>query len=93
MKKETITLDAKKRWDAATVRHKWLTEKPKRIIVLGGSFNPPTVAHHRLMQTALDALGAEIGFYVPVSDAYLKRKMRHSGISYVNNNLPENNID
>lgn len=50
----------------------------KRIVVLGGSFNPPTSAHYRLMKVAVDALGADIGFFVPVSDAYLKRKMRHS---------------
>ncbi len=52
--------------------------KKKRIVVLGGSFNPPTLAHYRLMEDALNALGAEIGIFVPVSDAYLKRKMRHS---------------
>jgi len=53
------------------------TEK-KRIVVMGGSFNPPTSAHLRLMMEAVDALCADIGFFVPVSDAYLKRKMRHS---------------
>ena len=45
---------------------------------MGGSFNPPTSAHLRLMKEAVDALNADIGFFVPVSDAYLKRKMRHS---------------
>lgn len=53
------------------------TEK-KRIVVMGGSFNPPTSAHCRLMTEAVDALKADIGFFVPVSDAYLKRKMRHN---------------
>jgi len=53
------------------------TEK-KRIVVMGGSFKPPTSAHLRLMMEAVDALCADIGFFVPVSDAYLKRKMRHS---------------
>ena len=53
------------------------TEK-KRIVVMGGSFNPPTSAHYWLMKEAVDALEADIGFFVPVSDAYLKRKMRHS---------------
>lgn len=47
-------------------------------MVMGGSFNPPTLAHYRLMKEAIDALDADIGFFVPVSDAYLKRKMRHS---------------
>ncbi len=55
-----------------------MTKGNKRIIVLGGSFNPPTIAHYRLMKEAVDALCADIGFFVPVSDAYLKRKMRHS---------------
>lgn len=50
----------------------------KRIVVMGGSFNPPTLAHYKLMREAIDALEADIGFFVPVSDAYLKRKMRHS---------------
>ena len=45
---------------------------------MGGSFNPPTTAHYMLMKEAVDALEADIGFFVPVSDAYLKRKMRHS---------------
>lgn len=49
-----------------------------RIVVMGGSFNPPTAAHYKLMKGAVDALEADIGFFVPVSDAYLKRKMRHS---------------
>ena len=49
----------------------------QRIVVLGGSFNPPTIAHYRLMKEAVDALGADLGFFVPVSDDYLKRKMRH----------------
>lgn len=50
----------------------------KKIVVMGGSFNPPTLAHYRLMKNAIDALDADIGFFVPVSDAYLRRKMRHS---------------
>ena len=50
----------------------------KRFIVMGGSFNPPTIAHKSLMQHAIEALGAERGIFVPVSDAYLKRKMSNS---------------
>ena len=50
----------------------------KRIVVMGGSFNPPTLAHFKLMKAAVDAVDAETGFFVPVSDAYLKRKMRDS---------------
>ena len=55
-----------------------MENKKKRIVVMGGSFNPPTLAHYRLMRVAVDALCADIGFFVPVSDAYLKRKMSHS---------------
>ena len=55
-----------------------MKKNKKKIVVMGGSFNPPTSAHYRLMKEAVDALKADIGFLVPVSDAYLKRKMRHS---------------
>jgi nicotinate (nicotinamide) nucleotide adenylyltransferase len=55
-----------------------MNKKRKKIVVMGGSFNPPTSAHLRLMKEAVDVLNANIGFFVPVSDAYLKRKMRHS---------------
>lgn len=47
------------------------------IIVMGGSFNPPTQAHYLLMEEAVDALDADMGHFVPVSDAYLRRKMRN----------------
>lgn len=52
--------------------------KDKKIVVMGGSFNPPTLAHYMLMRDAIDALDACRGIFVPVSDAYLKRKMRNS---------------
>ena len=48
-----------------------------RIVVMGGSFNPPTVAHQALMNAAMNAVGAKLGYFVPVSDAYLRRKMRN----------------
>lgn len=50
-----------------------------RIIVMGGSFNPPTIAHLKMMQSALDQLGAEKGFFVPTADKSLRRKMRRAG--------------
>jgi len=43
---------------------------------MGGSFNPPTVAHERLLRTAVDALDADMGIFVPSSDAYVTRKMK-----------------
>lgn len=50
-----------------------------KIVVMGGSFNPPTLAHKIIMQAAIDHIGAEMGIFVPVSHAYLKRKLRKSG--------------
>lgn len=51
----------------------------KSIVVMGGSFNPPTIAHHKLMKAAMEQLGADKGIYVPVSAKYLRRKMRKAG--------------
>lgn len=47
----------------------------KDVIVLGGSFNPPTKAHEAVMRSAVEELGAEFGVFVPSSDAYVRRKM------------------
>lgn len=51
---------------------------PKRVVVLGGSFNPPTMAHMRLLQAALDGLHAELGVFVPSSHGYVRRKMKRT---------------
>lgn len=51
-------------------------ENTSRIVVLGGSFNPPTIAHFRLMLAALDGIGAQTGYFVPSSGAYVRRKMK-----------------
>ena len=32
--------------------------KENKIVVVGGSFNPPTVAHKRIMEEAIKAIGA-----------------------------------
>ncbi len=50
---------------------------------MGGSFNPPTIAHLKIMQLALDAVNAEQGLMVPVSFPYLKRKMAKAGQSHL----------
>ena len=55
----------------------------RNIIVMGGSFNPPTIAHLRVMQAAMDALDAEVGYLAPVSHAYLKRKMVQAGCGHL----------
>ena len=47
----------------------------RKIVVLGGSFNPPTLAHEALMETVISAIDADLGLFVPSSDAYVKRKM------------------
>lgn len=57
--------------------------KKKSVVVMGGSFNPPTIAHFKSMQKALDAVNSEKGFFVPVSFAYLKRKMVKAGRSHL----------
>ena len=51
----------------------------KSIVVMGGSFNPPTIAHHKLMKAAMDQLGADKGIYVPTPTRSLRRKMRKAG--------------
>ena len=52
--------------------------KNQKIVIMGGSFNPPTLAHYRLMKHSIEAIDAVHGYFVPVSDAYLRRKMRHA---------------
>lgn len=47
----------------------------KKIVVLGGSFNPPTKAHKSIMRSAMDTIGATKGLFVPSSAAYVARKM------------------
>lgn len=51
-------------------------EGTRKIVIMGGSFNPPTIAHFEIMKAAMKGTGAERGIFVPVSQAYLKRKMR-----------------
>lgn len=51
----------------------------KSIVVMGGSFNPPTIAHHKLMKAAMEQLGADKGIYVPTPAKSLRRKMRKAG--------------
>ena len=46
-----------------------------KCIVLGGSFNPPTIAHEQLMQHAMKHTDAAYGIFVPSSHNYVARKM------------------
>ena len=48
------------------------------IVVMGGSFNPPTIAHQRLLLAAVEALGADRGIFVPASHRYVCIKMRRA---------------
>lgn len=47
-----------------------------RIVVIGGSFNPPTLAHLRLMESALNAVDACQGIFVPAAHDYVAKKMK-----------------
>lgn len=58
-----------------------------KIVVMGGSFNPPTIAHLRLLQNAIRAIGADKGIFVPSSDRYVRNKMKKIGRE--NQTLPE----
>lgn len=50
----------------------------KTIAILGGSFNPPTVAHAAVLAHATKESGADLGLLVPSSDLYVQRKLdRH----------------
>ena len=48
------------------------------IVVMGGSFNPPTVAHQKLLLAAVEALKADKGIFVPSSHSYVSIKMRRA---------------
>lgn len=50
-----------------------------KIVVMGGSFNPPTLAHSRLLLAAVEAVGADRGIFVPSSNAYVRKKMTRAG--------------
>ena len=50
----------------------------RRIVVMGGSFNPPTIAHLRLLRAAVDGINADMGIFVPSNHTYVKIKMRRA---------------
>jgi len=55
-----------------------MCEMKQKIVVMGGSFNPPTTAHLRLMHAAVDGIGAQMGIFTPTNHAYVKIKMRRA---------------
>lgn len=53
-----------------------MTKTSNNIVVLGGSFNPPTIAHVNVLDTAIKNLNAKFGLFVPSSNNYVSRKMK-----------------
>ena len=54
-------------------------ESVRTLVVMGGSFNPPTVAHSELLRAAMAATGADLGVWLPAARAYVCRKLKASG--------------
>lgn len=48
----------------------------KKIVVLGGSFNPPTKAHKIIMENAKNLINADKGIYLPSDISYLERSRK-----------------
>ena len=46
------------------------------VVVMGGSFNPPTRANFQLMEAALTAVNACHGIFVPTAHDYVAKKMK-----------------
>lgn len=49
------------------------------IVIMSGSFNPPTIAHHKTILAAVATLDAEKGIYIPTPAKGLRYKMRKAG--------------
>ena len=47
-----------------------------RVVVMGGSFNPPTRAHLYTMVAAIEAVDACQGIFVPQANEYVAKKMK-----------------
>ena len=50
----------------------------KRLIVFGGSFDPPHIAHEQLPALAMQAINAEVVVYVPAARQPLKLDTEHT---------------
>ena len=72
-----------------------MSSRISKIIVMGGSFNPPTIAHLKLMQSAIAQLSTGNlyenihGIFVPSSDAYVRHKMGKKPAEADHTVLPE----
>ena len=51
----------------------------KNIVIMSGSFNPPTIAHYETMLAAVKELKAEKVFFIPTAPKGLRYKMRKAG--------------
>ena len=61
-------------------RQREQTAQPvEKIVLMGGSFNPPTLAHQKILLAAMEALGADRGLFVPSSHGYVQNKMEKLG--------------
>ena len=52
----------------------------KKVVVMGGSFNPPTVAHQKMLIYVVEQLGADKGVFVPSPYSYVYAKMERVGM-------------
>lgn len=52
----------------------------KKIVVMGGSFNPPTIAHQKMLIYVVEQLGADKGVFVPSPYDYVYAKMERAGM-------------
>ena len=52
----------------------------KKIVVMGGSFNPPTIAHQKILLYILEQSNADKGIFVPSPYNYVYAKMEQKGM-------------
>jgi len=52
----------------------------KKVVVMGGSFNPPTIAHQKMLIYVVEQLGADKGVFVPSPYDYVLNKMERAGM-------------
>ena len=54
-------------------------ESVRTLVVMGGSFNPPTVAHSALLRAAMASTDADLGVWLPAARSYVEKKLKASG--------------
>ncbi len=53
-----------------------------RVCVLGGAFNPPTVAHVELLLAGMKCVNAERGLFLPANGAYVREKLADGDFAF-----------